>query len=165
MVAKGPYRRRKMGSIAIIRCSCWKKKLLLHWTWICGGANRTLFRNKRSFIGTLTCQVTAQNVPGFSEDKTVYAESNRKRKTTIITNLFIWNKVIIRIFLCYAFTTSIFFTSPSPIAWKSVKTADTLGTTKLGTCLDWKNKNKQISINTTRQNIEITTFARMKENH
>ena len=31
-----------------------------------------------------TCQVTAQNVPGFSEDKTVYAVSNRRRKTTMI---------------------------------------------------------------------------------
>ena len=32
----------------------------------------------------VTCQVAAQNVPGFSEDKTVYAVSNRRRKTTMI---------------------------------------------------------------------------------
>ena len=54
-----------------------------------GGANRTLFETRAVWdpktTKKVTCQVTAQNVPGFSEDKIVYAVSNRKRKTTIIT--------------------------------------------------------------------------------
>ena len=54
-----------------------------------GGATRTLFETRAVWgpktTKKVTCQVTAQNVPGFSEDKIVYAVSNRKRKTTIIT--------------------------------------------------------------------------------
>ena len=94
---RSPNRRRNTGSIAIIRCSCRKKKkkkkktLALYWTWICRGSKLDAFPKQEEFYWDpktrkkVTRQVTAQNVPGLSEDKTVYAVSNRKRKTTIIT--------------------------------------------------------------------------------
>lgn len=90
---RSPNRRRKTGSIAIILCACRKKKLVLYWTWNGRGSKSDAFPKQEEFYWDpktrkkVTCQVTAQNVPGFSEDKTVYAVSNRnrKRKTTIIT--------------------------------------------------------------------------------
>ena len=39
---------------------------------------------------------------------------------------------------CHALITSILLTSPSPMVWKSVRIADTLGIIKLLGCLDWK---------------------------
>ena len=76
-------RRRKTGSIAIIRCSCRQKKKkpcsLLDLDL--KGEQIERFSGTRGFWDPKTrkkvkCQVTAQNLPGFLEDKTVYAVSN-----------------------------------------------------------------------------------------
>ena len=142
-----------------------KKHLLFIGLGSVRGANRTLFRNKRSFIGTLrleksnmssNCSKCAGIFRGQNCSYSIkQEEENYNHHRLKQSNRFIWNKVIISIFLynwlyvcrsgcrsIHAFTTSIFFTRPSPIVWKSVKTADTLGTTKLGTCLDWNKYNK-----------------------
>ena len=59
-----------------------KKKLVLFWTWICRGSKLEDFQKQEGFYWDpktrkkVKCQVTAQNLPGFLEDKTVYAVSN-----------------------------------------------------------------------------------------
>lgn len=46
--------------------------------------------------------------------------------------------------LFHAFNTSIFFTSPSPMVWKSDKMAAKLGMTSVWPCLDWGQKKKSL---------------------
>lgn len=47
---RSPKRRRKTGSIAIIRCSCrQKKKLVLYWTWIWRGSKSDAFPKQEEF--------------------------------------------------------------------------------------------------------------------